>query len=172
MVSGWRAMWTTICEYLAAGVFEAGGPRVRCEGERVCCRRCLYGRRRPFGGAGCRRRRCGQRRLCVYGAGGGKGRRLHISGQSPALARPASGVRCGEGTGHVAAGVLAPTCVGGVAPVAGVCARISSVAGNAGDPRGVLSIRDRMRGAQKKEKKTCQTGRKSLWHATEQSTCT
>jgi len=72
-----------------------------------------------------------------------------VTAPPPALTRPAAGVWSAEGTGHVAAGVRAPTCVGGVAPVAGVCARLSSVAGNAGDPRGVLRIRGRMRGAQK-----------------------
>jgi len=46
-----------------------------------------------------------------------------------------------------------PTCVWGLAPVAGVCPTTSSVAGNAGDPRGMLRIRGWMRGAQKKKKK-------------------
>ena len=80
---------------------------------------------------------------------GGSGRQRNVSGQSRALPRPAAGVWRAEGTAHVAGGVRAGTCVWGVAPVAGVCARISSVAGNAGEPRGVIRIRGRMRGAQK-----------------------
>ena len=146
---GWRARRTTICDCSAAGVCETGGSRVLPEGERVCRRRRLYGRRRSFGGACCRRRLYGRRQLCVYGGGGGHGRRLHVRGQSPALASPATGVWNAEGTGHVAAGIRAPTRVGGLAPVAGVFARLSSVAENAGDPPGVFRIRGRMHGAQK-----------------------
>ena len=129
---GW-AWGASTCDCSAAGVGKTGGGRVGRGGVLVCRRWCRYGRRR----------------LCVYGGGGGQGRRSLVTAPPPALTRPAAVAWSAEGTGHVSAGVLAPTCVGGVAPVAGVCARYFAVAGNAGDPRGVLRIRGKMRGAQK-----------------------
>jgi len=60
------------CDWPAAGIGETGGGRVERGRAQVCCRRCLYGRRWPLGGSGCRRRRYGRRRHCVLGVAGGQ----------------------------------------------------------------------------------------------------
>jgi len=69
---GLRVRKEQSCDWPAAGVGETGGGRVGRGRAQVCCRRCLYGRRWPLGGSGCRRRRYGRRRHCVLGVAGGQ----------------------------------------------------------------------------------------------------
>jgi len=86
---GGRAREASTCFCFAAGVGEIGGA---CFG-------------RPCGGARCRRRRYGRRRLCKFWGAGGRGRRPYVSASPPASARPAARARGGHHAGRVAAGV-------------------------------------------------------------------
>jgi len=105
---GERAREASTCFCSAAGVGETGGA-------------CLG---RPCGGAGCRRRRYGRRRLCKFWGAGGRGRRPLVSASPPALARPAPRAWGGHVAGRVAAGDSTAgggsACWGGRAGEAGV----------------------------------------------------
>ena len=67
---GGRARDAKSCDWPAAGGDETGGGRVGRGEALVYCRQRLCGRRRPFGAAGCRRRRYGLRGLCAFGVAG------------------------------------------------------------------------------------------------------
>jgi len=121
--------------------------------------------------AGCRRRGYGRGRLSVFGGRAGEGgeerwvaRRRRWRDRRRCLVRGGDRVcLC------VAAGVRAPTCAGGVAPVGGVCARITSVAGSAGDPKMCCTFFVGCAVHRSKKKCIAQRRKKNLWHATEQS---
>jgi len=69
---GGRARDATSSDRAAAGGDETGSGLFGRRGALVCCRLRLCGRRRPFGAAGCRRRRYGRLQLCALGAAGAR----------------------------------------------------------------------------------------------------
>jgi len=105
---GGRAREASTCYWSAACVDKTGGA---CWG-------------RPCGGARCRRRLNGRRRLCVLRGVGNPGRRPLASAPPPASARPAARAGGGHVAGRVAAGVRmaggGSACWGGRAGEGGV----------------------------------------------------